>query len=123
MQGIFNYAPLLNTVIIVFIAIFLVYKSHSWTGPILDIRVGKIEASLVILLGNFKRLEKDFELFQVEISKTDEAMLTEMKAIGTVGHEFNALRHQFTELESSFLKIDQMTTALPCNPCKGEVKK
>jgi hypothetical protein len=49
-------------------------------------------------------------------------MLTEMRVIGTVGAEFGRLKEKFTEIENQLLKIDQMTTSLPCNPCGGEKK-
>jgi hypothetical protein len=49
-------------------------------------------------------------------------MLTEMRVIGTVGAEFGRLKEKFTEMEIHFLKIDQITASLPCNPCGGERK-
>lgn len=115
-------ASVINSFFLLFIVVFLLLKSKSWTGPAIENRVGKIESTLKILSGNFGRLERDFDLFRQEVSKTDEEMLSEMKSIGTVGHEFNLLRERFTQIEDGFLKIDQLTTSLPCNPCGGTKK-
>jgi hypothetical protein len=115
-------SSVINSLLLGFIILFLLIKSKSWTGPAIENRIGKIENTLKILSGNFGRLEHDFDLFKQEIAKTDEEMLSEMKSIGTVGHEFNLLKTRFTQIEEDFLKIDQMTTALPCNPCGGERK-
>jgi len=117
-----EFSPLINTLLILFIVGFLLFKSKSWTGPAIENRVGKIENSLKNLSGNFGRLERDFDDFKREIAKTDEEMLNEMKIISTVGTEFIKLRDKFTEIETQFLEIDQMTTSLPCNPCGGERK-
>ena len=115
-------SSVINSLLLLFIVLFLLFKSKSWTGPAIENRVGKIESSLKILAGNFGRLERDFDDFKREISKTDEEMLTEMRVIGTVGAEFGRLKEKFTEIENQLLKIDQMTTSLPCNPCGGEKK-
>ena len=115
-------SSVINSLLLLFIVLFLLFKSKSWTGPAIENRVGKIESSLKILAGNFGRLERDFDDFKREISKTDEEMLTEMRVIGTVGAEFGRLKEKFTEIENQLLKIDQMTTSLPCNPCGGERK-
>lgn len=123
MDHILNFnSSVINSFLLTFIVLYLLFKSKSWTGPAIENRVGKIEFSLKILAGNFGRLERDFDDFKREISKTDEEMLTEMRILGTVGHEFNNLKAKFTEIETQFLKIDQMTTSLPCNPCGGERK-
>jgi len=115
-------SSVINSLLLTFIVLFLLFKSKSWKGPAIENRVGKIENSLKILAGNFGRLERDFDDFKREISKTDEEMLTEMRVIGTVGAEFGRLKEKFTEMEIHFLKIDQITASLPCNPCGGERK-
>ena len=115
-------SSVINSLLLTFIVLFLLFKSKSWKGPAIENRVGKIENSLKILAGNFGRLERDFDDFKREISRTDEEMLSEMKTLSTVGVEFGKLRDKFTEMEIHFLKIDQITASLPCNPCGGERK-
>lgn len=111
-------SSVINSFLLLFITLFLILKSKSWKGPVIEGRVTKIEDTLKNLSRNVKSLENDLLLWKRESDTTNEEIIKELKTNNLVVEEFAEIKDKFIELEIHFTSIDQIATALPCNPCK-----
>jgi hypothetical protein len=106
--------PLVNTLLILLVALVFYHRSRQWTGISQNARIEKQDARLSIAEANIRSLRADMEYFTSTYQETLDEVLKEVRSITRNGAKEHAIETRLTALQDQVMAIEQDVTGLPC---------
>jgi hypothetical protein len=111
-----------NTGILLALAVFLIVRSRHWTVPVQSQRIGLIEDDMRVVRGNVLRLERDQAEAHRAYMDSNAEILKEVRSI-TANGALHPICDELKVIEDRLLDVEQVVASMPCRPACTPTKE
>jgi hypothetical protein len=118
----YSNTSIINTGILIALAVFLIVRSRHWTAPVQSQRIGLIEDDLRVVRGNVTRLERDQAFAHRQYMDSNAEILKEVRSI-TANGALHPICDELRVIEDRLLDVEQVVASMPCRPACTPTKE
>jgi hypothetical protein len=111
-----------NTGILLALAVFLIVRSRHWTAPVQSQRIGLLEDDVRVVRGNVLRLERDQAEAHRQYMDSNAEILKEVRSI-TANGALHPICDELKVIEDRLLDVEQVVASMPCRPACTPTKE